>query len=176
LFEATFCYYLAHDYMGSHRTVRASFARALSMAFRLIPIHMVFYPIYYGLDMLCMAPGILIYAMFFLRIPVMVLEDGRPVASFSRAVRLLYGYWHVAILAVIVLVTVYLPLDLFTGLGDMPYVGPFVDSTLVNLTDSFEVAVFTVMYFSARCRNEHLDLDLLARDVDIPEGELAAEI
>lgn len=166
LFEATLCIYLGHRYLGTPLTVGAALRRTMSRAWVLIPIHMLFYPLFIAGYMVCVIPGVALYSLFFLRIPVITLEGQGPVRGMARAAVLFPSAWA-AILCAMTLMTVS---QLF--IGDLSGLTPFwlVDTALravvMGLTQCFEVALTVVLYFSARSRREHIDLDLLAQQAD----------
>lgn len=165
-FEASLCVYLAHRYLGAPMGVRGAVKATLRRSLTLVSIHLLFYPVFLLGYTFCVIPGIALYSLFFLRIPVFMLEGQGPVRGMVRALTLFPSAW-VAIVCGMATMSIY-PLffgDL-TGLVPVPMVASVLSAFLMGLVQSFEVALTVVLYFSARSRREHIDLDLLAQHAD----------
>ena len=171
LYAAVCIHYLGQRYMGgsggrAYTSFFDSVRYILRLCFRLVPIHLVYFAVYVALTALCVLPGLAFNALLYLRTPVMVLEDERPIRAFLRAASLVRRQYLVsfAIIAVLTVMGV-----CAYGMREVPGLGIFLSHALSRVIGTFDYAVVTVFYFSARSLLEHTDLDLLAREVDSDE-------
>jgi hypothetical protein len=114
--------------------------------------------------------GITLSVFWWVIMPIIVLEATPLSESFARAPRLMNGHKLRALALVFVL--------LFMGWGGFPsmfYPGHIVSIFLGTVVYTVQLAiacgVVLVTYFSARCRLEHLDLDMLVEAVDPSDTE-----
>jgi hypothetical protein len=174
LYEATCNHYLGVRYMagrhgGASTSFRYSFWKMWRLSGRLIPIHLIFYVVHYALSMMCIVPGQAFYALLILRVPVMALEEQGPIRGFKRAVALIRGQYLVSFALIVVLFSVSIATQSLSSILTVPYLGAAFGYALSRIPVTLEVVITTVFFFSARSRMEHIDLDLLAREVNSGE-------
>lgn len=172
LYEATCNHYLGLRYMagrheGASTSFWYSFRKIWGLSGRLIPIHLIFYVVHYALSMLCIVPGQAFYALLILRVPVMALEEEGPVRGFKRAMALIRGQYLVSLALMAMLFSVSIATESLSSTLTVPYLGAAFGYGVSQIAVTLEVVITTVFFFSARSRMEHIDLDLLAREVDI---------
>jgi len=162
---------IAKRYLGEDVEWRA----CLRVAIRLFLIALVI-NILVGLavglgTLACILPGIYLSCVLMVPVQALVLENANPIDSVSRSWRLLTGMFLEVLVLTFVLG--------FMAMGTVaamfvpiPFLGTIISQTLGALFVAFQSVVFTVLYFSARCRHEHLDLDLAADAVAAHANEL----
>lgn len=174
LADASIIHGIGHRYLGSAPPIRDS----LLTGVRLLPKMLVLYVlvqviISIGVCM-CIVPGLIFMAMFFLFPPVLVLESAKMSDALSRSARLVRGFvWQtMALIFVVGLIG--------GGLQGIAFAVPsqIVIYVLYAVAQTGYIAFLSVvrtsLYFAARCRLESLDLDLLADAVDVPPAAEAA--
>ena len=139
----------------------------------------------------CIVPGVYLYTMFAVAIPVLLFEDKRGGKALSRSRSLIQGRgwatFAVLIVTAILSSVVRLPLQgiLLAMVGHGNDVADAFARSLANIVSTvvvtpFSAAVVTVLYFDMRVRKEGFDLELLARQVGVdpparPDDLLAPE-
>jgi len=123
----------------------------------------------------CIIPGVILALYWIIFQPVIILENRGPAQGLSRAGELMRGFMIIAFVLYLCVSFLHMP---FQGIvAVIPNM--MVQSVLANLLGPFVSILFavvtTVLYFTSRCRKEHMDLDLAAARVDtIPAAEGAA--
>lgn len=122
----------------------------------------------------CVLPGLILASLFYVAPEALVLERTDMVTAIGRSVHLVWGsLWQVAALIVVVSIV-------GIGISSLPDLIParLAYHVLYVIAESaytsFKAVVAVVLYFAMRCRVEHLDLDLLAAEVDLAPAAEAA--
>lgn len=166
LMAAALTHNAAMAYFGAPATAKQS----IRVAIRLFP-KVVVCAFVYGMmcfigGMLCVIPGILAQCAFFLYIPLLVLENAPLTEAFTRSMRLMKGFMWVAFLLILAINL----LGMVSGASSFFYNNYDLQSVigfgLSVVLAALQAVVATVLYCAARCRHEHLDLDLAAGRAD----------
>lgn len=162
LMAAALTHNAAMAYFGAPVTAKQS----ILVSMRLFP-KVVLCAFVYGVacfigGMLCVIPGILAQCAFFLYIPLLVLENPPLADVFPRSVRLMKGFMWVSFLLILSINLI----GMFSGASSFFYNNYDLQSAigfgLSVVLAALQAIVATVLYCAARCRHEHLDLDLAA--------------
>ncbi len=170
LCQCAVTYGIAKVYVGEEISVGDSIKQAAKKLMGLIAIgFLTVVPLMLGF-MLLIIPGVILMLMWYLVIPVYVIEDTSAFGSLGRSARLMDGHKG----KVFVLGLLY---SLISGgistagnaISDptLSFVFSSVISGILLVVTSIMV---TVVYFSARSKVDNYDLELLAKDVQGPEG------
>lgn len=159
-------YALAAAYTGRPVHVRASIGHAIRRAPRLIGAAFIAQLIILVGSCLFVIPGIYAQVIFIPLYAILVLEDCPIRAAFSRCTTLMYGERMKGLLLLFAILIVSMAsgvLDFFAGL---PYLAFVWADVIQAFATGIPVASWTVFYFSARSRLEHIDLDLSVRSIE----------
>jgi hypothetical protein len=171
-------------YLGEQATWRGSLRYALRRLPAVFLISLFVTVLSFLGLILCIVPGVYLWAAYFVAIPVLLIEGSGPIKSLGRSRRLVKGFWwrtfgvavvgallvaivSAALTAVVVGVVFAHPArDTATG---------FVLNTLAStvgamLTTPAAAAFATVLYIDLRVRKEGFDLLLLARGLGSETG------
>lgn len=116
----------------------------------------------------CILPGLAVLLLLYLFAAVMVLENAGIFASFSRSTRLIMGSLGQSMALLVLLLLIRLGINAIPALFAEELAARLVYQALAAAFVAFEIVASVMLYFSARCRLENLDLDLLANAVDAP--------
>ena len=160
--------------LGARPGAAACARRAMARYGRFFTANLLFLALLALGFMLCIAPGILFMLFCYVYLHVVVLEDGPLIGSLGRAKELMYGskgavfiltvlsfLLHDAVMAVQLLIP--------PGFG-----GAVLAGAASAFHWTFVAVLSTVVYFSARARLEHLDLDLRVARIDGDGGDEGA--
>lgn len=129
--------------------------------------------------MLCLVPGIYVFAVGTIALPALILEGKSPGAAFSRARDLVSG----RVLTILGTLLIAYVLQMVVGavisgvFGAITIVSGDVGDLIANflggvasqlITTPFVAGVAVVLYVDLRVRKEGFDLQLLAQDVGVP--------
>ena len=164
--QAAVAYGIAHRYLGYQVSAGESIRKAWSKALPLLGAA-ILYGIGIGFGMLfCIIPGILFMLMWYVLYPVLIFEDSPVMAAFGRSTRLMKGHKGKAFVLTFLLALIGFGVNVIVLF--LP--GVYLSSILSNVVASFLVGLnsvaATVVYFSARCRTEQFDLELLSQLVE----------
>ncbi|MBI4559744.1 MAG: hypothetical protein HY706_19310 [Candidatus Hydrogenedentes bacterium] len=145
---------------------RGQFWDALRYSFRMC-VRLIFgtllVAILVGLGtMLCIVPGIYLTLLWFVFQPVLILENVGIGEAMGRSAHLMKGSMWQALILILVLQGIALGLVVCGAFFQGRFVGTALFSILGTVIHLFNSIVAMVFYFSARCKREALDLDLLA--------------
>jgi len=151
---------------------KASFFDCVKVAFRRWPACFatsLLYAVMMGVGaMLCILPGIVAYLVFYLALPVLILERVSPIEALSRSRKLMQGFLLITLLLSTVVSIAGVPF----GAILVSFPNFLVSMTLVllfgNVLSFFHMVLSVVIYTTARCHGESMDLDLVADRVDEP--------
>jgi len=180
---------VADAYLGERSTWRQSLGYAARRLRSVIWVSVLGWILVLVGLVLCILPGIYLYACFVIAVPILLTENLRGRKALGRARALVRGRWWKVFVVVLLgtLLTSILSGGL-TALGESViasghdvntvsgFVASFVTQTIANtLTIPFTAAFVTVIYFDLRVRKEAFDLQLLARQIGVEphEGESA---
>lgn len=118
-------------------------------------------------SIMCLVPGILAQCAFILYLPLLVVERCRFAEVFSRSQRLMKSFMIVTFVAMMAMNFFSMPVGaLSTLIGDYT-VQNILNNAVGVVMMAFQAVFVSVIYAAARCRHEHLDLDLLVSRVDV---------
>lgn len=115
--------------------------------------------------MLCIIPGIIAILWFSLATQVVVIEGDAGIPAMKRSKALMKGNIGAFIALMIVLGLIGLLINGGVSLISQPHLRAVVATAIGAVMTVFTSAAVVVFYFSARCRNEQFDLQLLADNI-----------
>lgn len=159
---------VASRYLGKTATVKESFAYSLRrLGWMVLGSILVGIATAVG-TFLCIVPGLIVTALFYLYAPVIVLERANTFDALSRSAHLIRGFVWNTVALILVLGFMQIGVSALAGLGPTS-VGYQLAAYLVQaISIAFSTVVTVVLYFAARSRVEHLDLELMVNRVDAP--------
>lgn len=176
--NAAIVYAIANAYLGKRMTVGGSIGKAFGMFFPLLWTLILYGAAVMGGTILLIIPGILAAFWFSLATQVVVVEGVSGFKALGRSRQIMRG--NIGTLFVMGLVIGLIAA--FVGGGSLfipeRYTQAIVGVVLNMVLVIFSSAAGVVFYFSARCKNEQFDLQLLASNVgsevtvDEPSDEL----
>ncbi len=133
-------------------------------------------------------PGIWLYGLWSVATPALLIERKRPAGALGRSRRLVKGRWWatagVVLTATImasVISGVFQGLLVVVGLLAARHslvatvaVSSFAGAVAAVLTQPFQAAVHTILYYDLRIRKEGFDLELIAQQLGLPASALPA--
>jgi hypothetical protein len=177
----------AAAYAGSRTSWRSSLAFAVP---RLAPV--VWATILGGLGVLLgflalIVPGIWLLVSWSVFVPALLFEGLGPPRALGRSFELVRGRWWATLGALLVaalisgvasgLVSTGFDALLSTSLGNHVFLAALIDATGGAVASAIglpiQAVMVTVLYFDLRTRKERLDMDLLARRLDVEPGSVA---
>lgn len=174
LADGAIVYAIGHRYLGHTVTLGESIRTGFRFLLKMIVLQLVVGVVMAIGFCMCIIPGLIAGAMFFLVPSALILENATMSDALSRSPRLVRGFVWQAVALILVLVII------GSGIGAFAAIIPSAVSMHVLYAAAqaayraFQSVVQVVLYFSARCRTENLDLDLMADQVDVPPvGETA---
>lgn len=161
-------YGIASRYLGKTATVKECFAYSLRrLGWMVLGSLLVGIATTVG-TFLCIVPGLIVTALFYLYAPVIILERANTFDAFSRSAHLIRGFVWNTIALILVVGIMQVGVSALAGLGPTS-VGYQMAAYLAQaISIAFTTVVTVVLYFAARSRVEHLDLELLVNKVDTP--------
>jgi uncharacterized membrane protein len=170
--NAAIVYAIANAYLGKRITVGGSIGKAFGLFFPLLWTLILVGVAIMGGFILLIVPGILAAFWFSLATQVVVVEGVSGFKALGRSRQIMRG--NIGTLFVMGLV---LGLIGFAILGGSSFISERYVQAILNVTLNMVLVIFSsaagvVFYFSARCKNEQFDLQLLASNVG---SELAAD-
>ena len=172
---------IASAYLGERTHWRASLEFALRRLRSIIWVTLLG-GLAAGLGLiLCIIPGVYLWVVFSLAVPVLLTEDKRGTKALGRSRDLVRGYWW-RVFAIVLLGTILAAilggvveglLGAVSGFDTTPTdatsaVLSVVAGTISDvLTTPFTAAFVTVLYFDLRVRKEAFDLQLLAERIGV---------
>lgn len=159
-------YAMASAYMNRPVTARTAIGYALRRAYRLIATAFVAQFIILFGTCLFVIPGIYAQVLFIPLYAIVTLEDCSVRVAFTRCASLMRGERLKGLLllfAVLIVSVASGVLDLFFGL---PYFAFIWADVLQAFAAGLPITAWTVFYFSARSRAEHLDLELAVQRIE----------
>jgi hypothetical protein len=159
-------YGIALSYMGKPVTASACVRHAVRRAHRLIGAAIVAQTLILLGSMMCVVPGIYAQIVFIPLYTIITLEDASIFGSLSRCNYLMQGERLKGLLLLFVVMIVSGAsgvLDVFLGL---PYFGFIWADAIQAFAAGLPITAWTVFYFSARSRTEHLDVELAVQDME----------
>ncbi len=161
-------YGVASRYLGKTATVKECFAYSLRrLGWMVLGSLLVGVATTVG-TFLCIVPGLIVTALFYLYAPVIILERANTFDALSRSAHLIRGFVWNTIALILVVGIMQVGVSALAGLGPTS-VGYQMAAYLAQaISIAFTTVVTVVLYFAARSRVEHLDLELLVNKVDTP--------
>lgn len=165
LTNAAVVHAIARIYLGQSVTVGSSFRYALSIVLPLVWTWFFMYFIIVLGFMLCFIPGILFAIWYALSTQVAVIEKRWGWEAMKRSKALVRAQPNTFVMLLVMLFVI----NICIGFGAeyIPEANTqiIVSALIQSLSVMFSSAVLVVYYFSARCKHEHFDLDVLAQAV-----------
>jgi hypothetical protein len=172
---------LASAYLGERTSWRASLDYALKRFRSILWVTVLAGLAALGGLVLCVLPGVYLWVVFSLAVPVLLTEDLRGRKALGRSRALVQGYWWRTfailllgtILAGIVSSVIGGVVGAASGVGEVPTdvtsaVLSVVSGTVSDVISTpFTAAFVTVLYFDLRVRKEAFDLQLLAERIGV---------
>ncbi|MDX9974668.1 MAG: hypothetical protein RBU21_16910 [FCB group bacterium] len=171
--DVAIIYGLGHRYLGREVTLGASLRMGVRLLLKMILLGLLIGVMTTIGACMCLIPAFIVMALFFLTPAVLVLENSSMSDALSRSPRLVTGFvWHTIALIFVIGIIGF-------GIGAFAALIPSVIAlhVLYAVTQTayiaFRSVVVVALYFSARCRVENLDLELMADAVDVPPADEA---
>ena len=124
-----------------------------------------------GGSLLCIIPGIYLALAWYVVIPVLIFE-GQPVGSiFGRSMKLMKGQMGKAFVLAFLLGIIGIAAAVFAQLVPGRYPSAILSSVINALLMGLNSVAVLVLYFSARCKAENFDVELLTQAVEGPGEE-----
>lgn len=166
LAQAAIMYGVANRYIGHDVTVGECFAVGLRRWPKVVVAGLLV-GIAVGLGFVaCFVPGIILLLMLYIVLPIIIFENAGIGEAFGRSQKLMKGHkrrvLNVIVLVGIINIALSVSLQLIPGL----YVNAVAAAAVNSLFLAFNCIVTTVVYFSARCKVENFDLELLTSAVE----------
>lgn len=177
---------VSNAYLGQPATIKASLRFALRRVLPLLAMQILFF---LGLVLAFVAlviPGIWLYVSWSLGSPALLIERVGPARALGRSRRLVRGrWWPTAGVLLVAFVMVGVIAGVFEALlaalaltSSHPSV--LLAASVVSLagavstivTQPFQAAVITVLYYDLRVRHEGYDLELLAEQLGLPPAAI----
>ncbi len=172
LAQGAVAYGTAHRYLGKDISAGACIREALRKWLRLLGATIV-YGLGVGLGTVCLVvPGILLALAWYVLYPVLLFEDLPAGKAFGRSNTLMNGQKGRAFVLGFLLLVVSCTSILVIEWVPNEYVAAAIGSIQQCFIVALNGVAATVVYFSARCRNEQFDLEML---VMIVEGKQHAD-
>lgn len=178
---------VAGDYLDRAPTWRDSLSAARRWIWPALWLTLVL-AVFTGLGfVLCVLPGIYLFAAFAVAFPVLLFEDVRGTKALRRSRELIRGRWWPTFGVLVVsyiltgIVSSAIQGVLFGVVNAGGDVADAVASSVAGALSSilvtpFTAAVVTVLYFDARVRKEGFDLELMARRIGVEPPVGAADL
>ncbi len=162
-------------YMGDETvTARESWRRAFETARRVIP-GVVLLNIAVGIGyMMCIIPGVILQLIWFVYMPVLILENSGVIDGFRRSMHLMNGHKLKGFVIVLMIAIISMGVSGWSAVlppGVLTVVAVALEGLLESIIQMGSILLGLAVYFSARSQIEHLDLDLLVRET----GQMAEE-
>jgi hypothetical protein len=118
-------------------------------------------------SILLLVPGIIVFCMLYVAVPVCVIEKPGVTASLSRSALLTKGYrWQIfGLLALVTTISIIVQIAL-SLIGRVTFLGSLVDFVWLVISTSFGAVMAAVAYHDLRVAKEGLDIDSLANVFD----------
>lgn len=174
--DAVIMHAIAQRYIGRPVPLRASMRVGLRLLPRMFVLQFSATLVVLSGICMCIVPGLILGALFYVADAVLVLERTSVVGAFARSVHLLHRSIGpvVALLLMVIVIG-----EALVGLAELLPEGPAYYALYLvgdSVGTALDILVTLVLYFAARCRVEHLDLDLLADRVDVPPPREASAL
>jgi len=176
LAQGSLCYGVAQRYLGNPVTAGESLGYALErfgsliLASILITLGTMIGLIFFIL------PGIYLMLAWFIAVPALMIENLSASAALSRSRALTKGHLGLIIALGFILFILATSVGIAAALVPIPYLQAVVTSIINTLFGGLNAIVVTVLYFSARCKHENFDLELLTQTLDSPKQEMQSSL
>jgi hypothetical protein len=173
-------------YLDQPASVSASLRFAIRRAFPLLALLILYWLWLIAFFVLLIIPGVWLYTRLIAATPALLIEDLGPVGALKRSMRLVKGRWWptagaqfiyvlmVSMFGAVIsgaLTAIALTSDnpsVLAAVGIQTVAGIVAGVVVQPLTACF----VTVIYYDLRVRQEGFDLELLARQLGLPEGSV----
>lgn len=157
---------IASRYLGKTATVRECFAYGFRRLGWLV-LGNILVGMAVGVGaLLCLIPGLIVAALFYLFPAVVVLERVNTLDALSRSWGLLRGSVWNTVALILVMAIVQMAIGGMSALSTTRIALQMAAYLMQSISIAFSTIVIVVLYFAARSRVEHLDLELLTNAVD----------
>jgi hypothetical protein len=162
---------MANRFLGNDVSASDSIRAGLGNVWRIIGTSLLA-GIGIGLGMLfCLIPGIYLSLAWYIIIPVLVLE-GQPIgAVFHRSTQLMKGHMGKVFVLGFLLLIIGGTAGGFAAVIPGRYPSAILSSLVNALLMGLSSVAALMVYFSARCKTENFDLELLTQAVEGPQEE-----
>lgn len=164
--QGAITYGISQAYLGKDISAGYCLKTALRQLHRLAGTAIVYGLGIVGGTFLCIIPGIYLAFAWYIIYPVLMLEDLKVLHVFGRSHSLMKGHMTKAFVAGLVLAIMGFGIGMMAGLLPGIYLSNILSSVISAFFIALNCIVVTVIYFSARCKVENFDLDLLAQLVE----------
>lgn len=161
--EAAICFGIAQKYLGHEMAAWPSVQTGLRRLPALFGLAIVSYLGIFAGTLFCIVPGVYLALIWYIAVPVLMLEGSGPVQALTRSAALMNGHRLRVFVIGFVLFAIGAGVGFATQIIPIPYVSDALISAGTALFVGLRSIVITVVYFSARCRLEQLDLHLIAQ-------------
>ncbi len=160
-------------YLGRRPTARDCARAALNVYPKVFVANLLLWVVLSIGFLLCFIPGVIMMFVFFCYYTVIVLENGPILGSLGRSAELMRGHKRKALAAYIVFMFLGWGAGFFEIIIPQGFGGAVLGGAAMALTLTFWPVINTAIYYSARSKVEHVDLDLRVNELD-SGGEEAA--
>lgn len=171
--DGALIYGLGHRYLGYEVTLGASLRTGVRLLLKMILLSLLVGVMMSIGACMCVIPAFIVMALFFLTPAVLVLENSSMADALSRSPRLVGGFVWNTIVLIFVIGIIGFGIGAFSALIPSAIVLHVLYAATQTAYIAFRSAVIVALYFSARCRVESMDLDLMADQVDVPPTDEA---
>jgi hypothetical protein len=164
-------YAAAMLYQGQKATFPQAFRVSLRLYRKLAAAYFLWFLAFTGGNAACGIPGFFLAIVFAPAFAVMVIENARPVQAFRRSYFLMNGHRVKTLVILLVLSAVEVGATALLHLIPAEAVYVVGSSAIEAFVWAFDAVLCVVLYFSARSRLEHLDVDLAVAAVEVKSAE-----
>lgn len=171
--QGAVCHGIAERYMGRRITVGESISSTFRRVFPLLGLSIVSsLGIFAGL-IFCVIPGVFVMLFWYIAIPVFMFERIPAMDCLGRSFRLMKGELGKAFVLVFLLAIINYATVFIAAIVPTVFLQSVVEAVTSALLMGLNAVAVTVFYFSARCKHESFDLELLTQSLGVepaPDG------
>ena len=153
---------IADVYLGKTFSPLSAIRQAFQKLLPLVGTWILFFLAYVIGSMLCIIPGILVLLWYSLATQVVVIEGVAGTAALKRSKALMKDNMGAFFALLLVVGLVNLAIGAIANFVPQPHLRALMATLVQTVLSVFTSAAVVVFYFSARCKNEQFDLQLLA--------------
>jgi len=174
--DGVVCYGIAQRYLGKALSLAEAFRYTMKRIGKLLLVSIIGT---LGFMLGCLffiIPGVYVVLILFITTPILMFEDISSMASLKRSRLLMKGHLSKALALLFILTLIGWAAGGVTGLVPVPFVAVLLSTMVSSLLMGFQMVNVTVFYFSARCKHENFDLQLLGQSFDSPQQDPPSDV